>query len=88
VVGLAQPLRNAFSADEPRMDRPFRPGDRLLSRPFAEFFNLSNRNHPAVNCVTTAAAWPSVPAAEAQSGNVTGWCANADGSSTTPPFET
>ncbi len=51
--------------------------------PFVEFFNLFNRNNPGANYVTNVASLP-VPAAEAQSGNITNVCTNADCSETQP----
>ena len=49
--------------------------------PFVEFFNLFNRNNPGANYVTNIASLP-VPAGEAQAGNVTDICSNADCSAT------
>lgn len=57
--------------------------ERWTVTPFAEFFNLFNRNNPGANYVTNIATLP-VPAAQAQTGNVTDICANADCSATTP----
>lgn len=67
-----------------RASRPFKFGDHLEVRPFAEFFNLFNRSNPGANYVTNVAALPNVPSAEAQAGNVISICSNADCSSTTP----
>jgi hypothetical protein len=67
-----------------RVSRPFKFGDRWEVRPFAEFFNVFNRNNPGANYVTNAAALPNVPAAEAQAGNVTDLCANTDCTLTEP----
>ena len=70
-----------------RVSRPFKLGERWEVRPFAEFFNLFNRNNPGANYVTNAASLASdsiVPAAEARAGNITDLCANADCSSTQP----
>jgi len=58
-----------------RVTRPFNFHDRWLLIPFAEFFNLFNRNNPGANYVTNIALLP-VPAAQAQSGNITSYCAN------------
>jgi hypothetical protein len=66
-----------------RVSRPVTLGDRWTVIPFAEFFNLLNRNNPGANYVTNIATLP-VPAAEAQSGNVTDVCTNADCSGTEP----
>src|SRR5579871_5382780 len=49
-----------------RVSRPIKFGDRWEIRPFAEFFNVFNRNNPGANYVTNAAALPNVPAAGAQ----------------------
>ena len=66
-----------------RVSRPINFGDRVSVIPFAEFFNLVNRNNPGANYVTNVAALP-IPAAEAQSGNVSDICTNSDCSATTP----
>jgi hypothetical protein len=66
-----------------RVSRPISFRDRVSVIPFAEFFNLFNRNNPGANYVTNVAALP-VPAAEAQAGNVSDICSNADCSATTP----
>jgi hypothetical protein len=67
-----------------RVSRPVRVGDQLEIRPFAEFFNLFNRNNPGANFVTSVSALPMVPPTEALSGNVTGICADAGCTATTP----
>jgi hypothetical protein len=41
-----------------RVSRPFKLGDRTEIRPFAEFFNLFNRNNPGANYVTDISALP------------------------------
>ena len=41
-----------------RVSRPFKFGDRTEIRPFAEFFNLFNRNNPGANYVTDISALP------------------------------
>jgi hypothetical protein len=51
--------------------------------PFAECFNLFNRNNPGANYVTNIATLP-VPAAEAQTGNVNDICANTACTATEP----
>jgi len=66
-----------------RVSRPVALGERWTLIPFVEMFNLFNRNNPGANYVTNVATLP-VPAAEAQSGNVTDICTNADCSSTEP----
>ena len=67
-----------------RISRPFKAGERLEIRPFAELFNVFNRNNPGANYVTNVAALPNVPAAQAQAGNVTDICSNAGCTTTTP----
>ncbi len=67
-----------------RISRPFKFGERVELRPFAELFNVFNRNNPGANYVTNVAALPNVPSTQAQAGNVTDICTNADCSSTTP----
>jgi hypothetical protein len=66
-----------------RLSRPFKLGDRWEIRPFAEFFNLLNRNNPGANYVTNPTLLP-VPEAEAQAGNLTDICANATCTTTQP----
>lgn len=66
-----------------RVSRPIAIGERWSLIPFAEMFNLFNRNNPGANYVTNIATLP-VPGAEAQSGNVTDTCANAACTSTEP----
>ena len=67
-----------------RVSRPIKFGDRWEIRPFAEFFNVFNRNNPGANYVANVAALPNVPAAQAQAGDVTSLCANAACTSTMP----
>ena len=55
------------------VSRPFKFGDRLEIRPFAEFFNLFDRNNPGNNYVGTIAALPVQPA-DVASGNATNIC--------------
>jgi hypothetical protein len=59
-----------------RVSRPIRFGERWSVTPFAEFFNLFNRNNPGANYVTNIATLP-VPSTDAAAGNVTQICANA-----------
>jgi hypothetical protein len=60
-----------------RLARPFKFGDRWGDqyevRPFAEFFNLFNRNNPGANFVGTIAALPLIPS-DIASGNATTVC--------------
>ena len=58
-----------------RVSRPFNFHDRWSLIPFVEFFNLFNRNNPGANYVTNVSLLP-VPPAQAQSGNITSYCAN------------
>jgi carboxypeptidase family protein len=64
-----------------RVSRPFKIGERWEVRPFAEFFNVFNRNNPGANYVTNIALLP-VPSPEAQLGNITDICTNAACSAT------
>jgi Carboxypeptidase regulatory-like domain/TonB dependent receptor len=66
-----------------RVSRPFKIRERWSVSPFIEFFNLFNRNNPGANYVSNVAALP-VPAAQAQSGNVTDICTNAACTTTQP----
>jgi hypothetical protein len=66
-----------------RLSRPFKIGERWQVLPFAEFFNLFNRNNPGANYVTAISNLP-VPAAEAQLGNITDICTNASCTTTQP----
>jgi len=66
-----------------RVSRPISLRERVSIIPFAEFFNLFNRNNPGANYVTNIATLP-VPAADVQSGNVTQICSNPDCSAATP----
>jgi Carboxypeptidase regulatory-like domain/TonB dependent receptor len=56
-----------------RVTRPFKFGDRWEIRPFAEFFNVFNRNNPGANFVGTIAALPLQPS-DIASGNATHMC--------------
>jgi hypothetical protein len=56
-----------------RVSRPFKIGERWEINPFAEFFNLFNRNNPGANFVANVAALP-VAAGDIASGNVTSIC--------------
>ena len=44
-----------------RVSRPIKFGDRLELRPFAELFNVFNRNNPGANYVANIAALPLIP---------------------------
>jgi hypothetical protein len=72
-----------------RVSRPFKIGERWQINPFAEFFNLFNRNNPGANFVANVAALP-VPAPQMQPDpvtgltNVTSICTVADCSVTKP----
>jgi hypothetical protein len=66
-----------------RVSRPFKIGERWQINPFAEFFNLFNRNNPGANFIANVAALP-VPADQIASGNVTDICTVADCSVTKP----
>lgn len=66
-----------------RVSRPIHVGEKVSITPFAEFFNLFNRNNPGANFVTNIVSLP-VPSAEAASGNVTDICQNPGCSSTAP----
>jgi hypothetical protein len=67
-----------------RVSRPIKFKDRWQILPFAEFFNLFNRNNPGANYVTNVGALPMVPAAEALSGNITDVCSNTACTATQP----
>jgi hypothetical protein len=56
-----------------RVTRPFKFGDRWEVRPFAEFFNVFNRNNPGANFVANIGALPLIPS-DIASGNATTIC--------------
>ena len=56
-----------------RITRPFKFGDRWEVRPFAEFFNVFNRNNPGANYVANIGALPLIPS-DIASGNATTVC--------------
>ena len=64
-----------YSQLDMRVGRPFTMHDRWTILPFAELFNVYNRNNAGANYVGNIGALP-VPAAEAASGNVTDICTN------------
>ena len=71
-----------------RVARPFKFGERWEINPFAEFFNLFNRNNPGANYGANVAQLP-VPASQMQPDqngitNVTQICASEDCSQTMP----
>src|SRR5580693_4956074 len=72
-----------------RVSRPFNFHDRWSVIPFAEFFNLFNRNNPGANYAVNVVQLP-VPAAQMVQNpitgitNVTSICTNASCSATTP----
>jgi len=59
-----------------RVTRPFKVGERWQINPFAEFFNIFNRNNPGANYVANISNLP-VPEAQIKSGNVTSICTAA-----------
>ncbi len=72
-----------------RVTRPFKIGERWQINPFAEFFNIFNRNNPGANFAVNVAQLP-VPAPQMQPDPVTGItnltlvCTVADCSQTVP----
>jgi hypothetical protein len=64
-----------------RVSRPISFGERFEIRPFAEFFNVFNRNNPGANYVTDISALPN-PVNDL--GNATAICTNPSCSSTVP----
>src|SRR5207302_3709471 len=57
-TSLDQFRGTAFIQADLRVSRPIHFGDRLEIRPFAEFFNIFNRNNPGANYVTDISALP------------------------------
>ena len=57
-TALDQFRGTAFIQADLRLSRPIFMGDRWEIRPFAEFFNLFNRNNPGANYVTDISALP------------------------------
>jgi hypothetical protein len=66
-----------------RVARPFNIHDRWSVIPFAEFFNLFNRNNPANNFVADVGGL-NVPADQIANGNVTDLCEDASCSALIP----
>jgi hypothetical protein len=66
-----------------RVSRTFKLNEHLTLKPFAEFFNLLNRQNPGNNFVGDIGAL-NVPQSEVAAGNVTDICVNADCSVTRP----
>jgi hypothetical protein len=71
-----------------RVTRPFKINERWEISPFAEFFNLFNRNNPGANFAVNVTQLP-IPAAQMQPNangitNVTSLCTVADCSQTAP----
>jgi Carboxypeptidase regulatory-like domain/TonB dependent receptor-like, beta-barrel len=64
-----------------RVSRPFSIGDRWRIMPFAEFFNLFNRNNPGANFVTDLSA---LPLPVDNPANATAFCLNASCTQTVP----
>ncbi len=56
-----------------RVTRAFKFGERVEVRPFAEFFNLFNRNNPGANYVGNISLLP-LPQSDITSGNATNIC--------------
>jgi hypothetical protein len=66
-----------FAQVDLRISREFKLGERASLRPFAEFFNLLNRQNSGNNFVGDIGALP-VPASQVEAGNVTDICVTAD----------
>jgi hypothetical protein len=66
-----------------RVSRPIKLGDNWKIIPFAEFFNLFNRNNPGANYVTNVASLP-VPSDQAAAGNITDVCTDSACTTTQP----
>ena len=56
-----------------RVTRPFKFGERWEVRPFAEFFNVFNRNNPGANYVANIGQLP-LPSSDIAAGNATHIC--------------
>jgi hypothetical protein len=64
-----------FIQADVRVNRPIALGEHWMLTPFAEVFNIFNRNNPGANYVTNVAALP-VPFDEATAGNITDICSD------------
>ncbi len=65
-----------------RVTRPFKIGERWEINPFAEFFNIFNRNNPGANFAVNVSQLP-VPSDQQASGIVTSICTGANVSNCT-----
>jgi len=63
----------AYIQADLRVSRPIKIGERWQVNPFAEFFNLFNRNNPGANYVASITLLP-IPPDEMASGDVTHLC--------------
>jgi hypothetical protein len=66
-----------------RVSRPIKVGERWQINPFAEFFNLFNRNNSGANYIASITQLP-IPPDQMTSGNVTSICTVSDCSATVP----
>ena len=57
-----------------RISRPIKIGERWQVNPFAEFFNLFNRNNPGANFAANIAQLPGVQTDPANPNNIVGIC--------------
>jgi len=77
VNGVKTPLDafrgTAYIQMDLRVSRPIKFGERWEVRPFAEFFNVFNRNNPGANYVANIGALPLLPS-DIASGNATTIC--------------
>ncbi len=62
----------AYIQSDLRVSRPIKIGERVQVNPFAEFFNLFNRNNPGANFIANISALPGVITPDGI--NVTGIC--------------
>jgi Carboxypeptidase regulatory-like domain/TonB dependent receptor len=82
-TSLDQFRGTAYIQADVRISRPIDIGEHWTLMPFAEAFNIVNRNNPGANFITNIAALP-VPPDEASVGNITHVCLDADCDSTEP----
>ena len=73
----------AYIQADLRVSRPIKVGERWQLNPFAEFFNLFNRNNPGANYIASITLLP-IPPDQMASGNVSSICTVSDCSSTVP----